>query len=220
MPRRSVNTFRHLAWFLLETGQCLGEWSGRLPFPTVPIAGGEARTLALNAWLHEAQRLITPNGSPYPMTAQAWNLKAWDACLPGEAVCLDVTQYQWPVGDFVWSVFDGVDRLLDLRDMRIFLQVVPQTGIIDCYGESGRPMRDTPTKLIADVTGTEFEPWAQQILGGRFVRRDGRIVFDPREGSQIPEPVILALCDRNPDLALLHQLDPARIPLAIEDTTQ
>ena len=208
---------RHLAWFRVDEGRWLGEWQGNLPAPQVPPSLiGDARLMLLNEWLQQAQRAITPFGSPYAMTAQCWDLDAWDDCPSGGAVCLDVTMYCWPVGDFVWSVFDGTDQLLDFRDMRTYLELTPQTAMLDATAHSARPIRATPQKLIADVTGTPLEPWADR-LHGRFVRRDGRLVFEPCAGAALPEAIVLSLCDRNPNvLPLLASVEREAIPLTAE----
>ena len=168
--------------------------------------------MLLNEWTQQTQSRITPNGSPYPMTAQAWDLDAWDDCPPGGAVCLDVTMYGWPVGDFFWALFDGVDRLLDFREQRAYLELTPTTAILDASVRSTRPMRSTPHKLVADVTGTPLEPWIDR-LHGRLVRRGGRIMFEPFSPG-LPEAIVLAITDRNEDLALLTHIDVAAIPAA------
>lgn len=207
-------TERHFAWFRQEDGRWIGEWQGRVPAPVVPPSlTGEARLMVLNEWLQQVQRGITPFASAYATSAQAWDLDAWDDCPPGGAVCLDVTMYNWPVGDFSWSVFDGVDRLLDFREMRTYLQLTPATATLDASLHSPRPVRSMPQKLVADVTGTPLAPWIDQ-LHGRLVRRDGRIVFEPfRPG--LPEAVVLAITDRNDDLALLRGLERDAIPLSV-----
>ena len=56
---------RHLVWFRVETGGWLGEWYGALPAPQVPPPLiGDARLMFLNACLQQAQRAISPFGSP------------------------------------------------------------------------------------------------------------------------------------------------------------
>lgn len=204
---------RHLAWFNTETGGWIGEWMGHLPAPVVPsTVTEEGRLQMLNAWLQDAQRLITPAGSPYAVTAQLWDLDAWDDCPDGAAVCLDTTRYGWPVGDFQWAVFDGWDRLLDFREMRAYLELTPATAMLDASVHGPRPVRSTPEKIVADVTGTPLEPWVDQ-LHGRLIRRDGRIVFEPFWPG-VPEAVVLSITDRTLDLALLGGLEHAAIPLA------
>lgn len=204
---------RHLAWFNVETGAWIGEWLGRVPSPIVPPSMiGDARTMVLNEWQQQTQRLITPAGSPYQMQDQAWDLDAWDDCPPGGAVCLDVTMYNWPVGDFRWAVFDGVDRLLDFREMRAYLELTPATAMLDASVHSPRPVRSTPDKLVADLTGTPLEPWIDH-LHGQLVRRDGQIVFEPFR-SGLPEAIVLSITDRNDDLALVRAVDADLIPLA------
>lgn len=205
---------RHFAWFRQETGQWLGEWAGQVPAPVLPPSViGDARLLLLNEWTQQTQSRITPTGSPYAMTAQAWDLDAWDDCPAGGAVCLDVTLYLRPVGDFFWAVFDGVDRLLDFRETRTFVQMSTETLCLDASVRSDRPVRSTAAKRVADVTGTPFEPWADRLRGS-FVKRDGRIVFEPDAPGALPEAVVVTLTDRNPDLALWAGLDAARLPLA------
>lgn len=209
---------RHFAWFRVEDGRWIGEWAGRVPAPVVPPSlMGDARLMVLNEWLQQVQRGITPFASAYETTAQAWDLDAWDDCPPGGAICLDVTMYTWPVGDFQWSVFDGVDQLLDFREMRAYLELTPATAMLDASVRSPRPIRSTAQKLVADVTGTRLEPWIDQ-LHGRLVRRDGRIVFEPfRPG--LPEAVVRSITDGNPALALLRGLEREAVPLA-ERTTR
>lgn len=207
---------RHLVWFNVEDGRWIGEWEGRVPPPVVPPhLIGDARPVLLNAWLQQVQRVITPFTSAYPTTAQAWDLHAWDDCPPGGAVCLDVTMYWWPVGDFRWAFFDGVDRLCDFREMRSYLQVTPQTGMLDASVRSPRQVFSTPQKLVADVTGTPLEPFVDHIHG-LFARRDGRIVFVPSPGCQLPDAIVRSISDRNPDLALVQGLDPAHLPEATQ----
>lgn len=204
---------RHLAWFRVDEGRWLGEWQGALPTPVVPPSViGDARLRLLNEWLQHTQRGITPFASAYPMTAQAWDRDAWDDCPAGGAVCLDVTMYNWPVGDFYYALFDGVDRLLDFRDMRTFLQLNPALVAIDAHTKSPRPVRSTPTKLIADITGTPLEPWVDR-LHGQLARRDGRLVFEPFLPG-LPEAVVLSITDCNPHFGILRALDQAALPLA------
>ena len=153
---------RHFAWFIVETGAYIGEWQGRVPAPVVPQhLIGDARLMVLNEWQQQIQRGITPFASAWPTTAQAWNLDAWDDCPPGGAVCLDVTMYCWPVGDFQWAVFDGVDRLIDFREMRAYLEVTPQTAMRDASVRSPRQVFSTPQKLVVDVTGTPLDPFGR-----------------------------------------------------------
>ena len=205
---------RHFAWFNVESGAWIGEWLGTVPAPSVPPSLiGDARLMLLNEWQQQVQRMITPSGSPYVMCEQVWDLDAWDNCPDSGAVCLDVTLYQWPVGDFYYAIFDGVDRILDFREMRTFLQMTPARATLDAHTKSPRPVRSTPTKLVVDITGTPLEPWVDR-LDGQFVKRDGRIVFEPSRAG-LPDAVSLSLTDRNPDLGvLLSNIDPDRVLLA------
>ena len=172
------STLRHLVWFDVGTGAWIGEWCGRVPAPVIPAALiGDARLLLVNEWLQQTQRLITPSGSPYQVRAQAWDLDAWDDCPTGGAVCLDVTMYGWPVGDFVWAQFDGVDRILDFRESRRYLQLTPATLTLDANTESARPVRSLPEKCVLDITGTPLEPFYGRLFG-RVVRRGGALALE------------------------------------------
>jgi hypothetical protein len=82
--------------------------------------------------------------------------------------------------------------------------------MLDASAHSPRPVRSTPQKLVADVTGTPLEPWVDR-LHGQLVRRDGRIVFEPFQPG-LPEAVVLSITDRNPQLALFRRLERAAIP--------
>ena len=204
---------RHFAWFNVETGAWIGDWMGRVSAPVVaPSLIGDARRMFLHEWQQQATRYVTPSGSHDPDAQACWNLDAWDDCPDGGAVCLDVTMYRWPVGDFAWAVFDGVDRLLDFREMRTYLEVTRARATLDASVRSPRLVRSTPQKLVIDVTGTILEPFSDRLFG-RLVRRDGRLVFEPFEPGTLPEAVVLAITDRNEDLAQIRQLDPAAIPL-------
>lgn len=208
-------TERHFAWFNIETGAWIGEWAGRVPAPTIPVGiTGTARIELLNAWVQRTQRAITPGGSCYHTVATVWNLDAWDDCPMGGAVCLDVTMYRWPVGDFFWSVFDGVDRIIDFRESRAFLQLSTDTLRLDASVRSARPVRSTRTRQIGDITGTPLEPWMDRLFG-QFAKRDGRLVFEPLALSQLPETVVLSLTDRNPDIhEWFNDIDHERVPHA------
>lgn len=212
---------RHFAWFRQDNGRWIGEWCGRVPAPDVPLGlVGDARLTLVNAWLQEVQRGITPFASAHPMIEQAWDHDAWDDCPDGGAGCFDVTLYRWPVGDFIWAMFDGVDQLLDFRQMRTYIEVTPETAQLDVNAQSPRPIRSVLTKLIADITGTPLEPFAGRLFG-RFCRRDGRIVFVPTgAGSELPEAVTLSLTDQHPALGFVRALDPAALPLHTEQGTR
>lgn len=169
---------RHLAWFNAQTGDWIGEWQGLVPAPVVPPALlGEARLTLLNAWLHAVQARITPGGAAYPTHGELWNRDAWDDCPPGGAVCLDVTLYAWPVGDFIWARFDHVDRRLEFPEMRRYLQVAPDTCCLDANTESPRPVRSTRAKAVLDITGTPLEAFYGQLFGS-LVRRRGELVLE------------------------------------------
>lgn len=177
---------RHLAWFNVQTGAYIGEWQGLVPTPLLPPSLiGDARLMVLNEWLQQVQRVITPSGSPYPVTWQSWDLDAWDDCPDGGAVCLDVTMYQWPVGDFVWAQFDDVDRRLDFREMRKYLEITTSTLMLDANHASPRPVRSTPDKAVIDITGTPLGQLHGRLFG-RLVKRDGTVRLEghPHIGVQ------------------------------------
>ncbi len=203
---------RHFAWFRLDGGRWLGEWAGHVPATVMPIGLiGNARLHVLNEWLQHVQRGISPCASRYEMRAQSWDVDGWENCPSGGAVCLDVTLYGWPVGDFRWAIFDGVDRFLDFRDMRTYLELSASTIQIDVTARSARPIRSTDTKRIADITGTVFESWIDR-LRGQFIKRDGRIIFVPSDAG-VPEGILHQLTDQNPELAALGELDWSQAPL-------
>ena len=174
---------RHFAWFHATAGHWIGEWRGRVPAPALPAGViGEARLALLNAWQQKIQRAISPDGSPYAADAQAWNLDAWDNCAAGAAVCLDVTIYLWPVGDFQWARFDGVDRVLAFPEARDYLQIAANTLQLDVNSRSGRPIRSTAQKAVIDITGSPLAALHGRLFG-RLIKRDGVIRV---EGLELP----------------------------------
>ena len=168
---------RHFAWFSLD-GHWLGEWCGTVPSPPVRLLAqvGDARTLGLNAWLQEIQRMITPFASPYPADDEMWNESAWDTCEEGHAVCLDVTHIGWPVGDHYWHHWNALDQTLESPVNRLHLQVDRATRRLDANQTSSRPIRSTMDKAMLDVTGTPLAPFHGSLLGP-VVRQDGRWIL-------------------------------------------
>lgn len=172
--------FRHLAWFHTRTGVWIGEWAGRVPAPLVPSwAGPDARARALNRWLHATQTRITPAGcaDTYHAVDQVWSLDAWDDCGPGEAVCLDVTLFAWPVGDHRWHVWDDTDRRLLWPEVKLNIQIT--SARIGANGSGSRPVMSSRDKLVIDITNTPAAAFHGQLFGQ--LRRDdnGRVVLQP-----------------------------------------
>lgn len=196
--------YRHLAFFNCESGDWIGEWAGHVPVPRLPPGViGDARTLVLNAWIHEVQRLITPSGSPYELVAQEWDLAAWDECPRGGAVCLDVTHFSWPVSDQRWHRWVQADFALDWPDHRLFIKVERAALALDSNVASSRPVRSTPEQGVVDITGTRLEPFHGRIFG--HLRRDdaGRIWLQPFDGAAMPEETRCALQSAPLDLDLV-----------------
>lgn len=109
------------------------------------------------------------------------DLEAWDACPPDGAVCLDVTQFGWPVGDHVWHVWDDTSRLLDWPESSVhkFIEINLDTLEVVANHSSHRPVRDAvPRQHVFDITGTPYEQFHGQIWG-RFVWRGDRWGFEP-----------------------------------------
>ena len=180
---------RHFAFFRQRTGEYIREWKGPVPEPNIdPLLVGDAREIALNQW-------VTDVSQPQP----------------GE-IGLDVTQFDYPVGDFCWMVFRQPEWLLDWPVMHRFIQIDRATMTINVNNESHRPVRSTPNKLVIDITGTAMEPYYGAIFG-TLVVREGRWWLEPIEadmdvhGLSVPIRTPLALTERPIDLALpvLHK---------------
>jgi|GEM_PF-6664995 len=171
-------TWRHLCWFRLDDGQWLGEWRGRLPSPPTHLLAqvGDARMIGLNAWLQDAQRMITPEGSPYETNEHCWDLAAWDDCPNGGAVCVDVTKFHWPIGDQYFHRWDTVSAGIESAQMRQYIQVDRSRLEIDANQSSSRFVRPTMEKAIMDITGTALEPFHGSIHG-KLTLENGRWVL-------------------------------------------
>ena len=171
-------TLRHLAWFRLEDGNWLGEWKGHLPPPPAHLLAqiGDARTIGLNAWLQDAQRMITPEGSPYETHEHCWDLAAWDDCPTGGAVCVDVTKFNWPLGDQYFHEWNTLDAGIEYPETRKYIQVDRKSRQIDANQSSSRFVRPTSEKGILDITGTALEKFYGDITG-KLSNENGRWVL-------------------------------------------
>ena len=166
---------RHFAWFRLEDGQWLGEWQGHVPPPPAHLLMqvGDARMIGMNAWLQETQRFITPMGSPYDVREQCWDQDAWDDCPDGGAVCVDVTKFNWPVGDQYFHQWNTLDGGIEYPDMRHYIQLDRASKYIDANQSSSRFIRPTEQKALLDITGTALAPF-HGSLHGQLTHENGR----------------------------------------------
>lgn len=184
-PRGYV--YIHVAWFSCITGRWIGEWSGYVPAPRpMPGLRGEAYLAFLDEWTqHVIGRYVAPHYSNWPTVDQVWNRTAFEACPDDAAVCLDVSRFDWPVGDHIWHRFDYVRRELDWPQSsgHKFLEIDLRTLQVVAQQHSHRPVRDGVIgQKVFDLTGTAFEPlWGS--IWGRFVRRGDLWGFEPTEQS-------------------------------------
>jgi hypothetical protein len=169
---------RHLCWFRLEDGQWLGEWRGHLQSPPTHLLAqvGDARAIGMNAWLQDAQRLITPSGSPYETHDHCWDLSAWDDCPAGGAVCVDVTRFNWPLGDQYFHAWNTIDAGIEYPSERKYIQLDRASRAIDVNQTSSRAIRPTAEKALLDITGTALEPFHGHITG-KLSNTNGRWVL-------------------------------------------
>lgn len=94
-------------------------------------------------------------------------LTGWMEDVAGRApheICLDVTSFDYPEGDFCWMVYrpyeetePGKRGLLDWPDSHTFVQIDRATMRLQAYWQSVRPVRSTPQTMVIDVTGTPWE---------------------------------------------------------------
>jgi hypothetical protein len=165
-----MRCIRHLTFFRAEDGQWLGEWQGEVPAPPINVLSlvGDQRTLALNAWLHETQQMITPSGSPYPMIDEAWDLDAWNDCPEHGAVCVDTSSYNWPVFHQRFHLWNAIDQGIEYPDSRHYLQIDTRRREIVANTTSSRPIRASvgnPDTTILDITGSSLQEFHGSLLG-------------------------------------------------------
>src|SRR6185436_16907011 len=115
---------------------------------------------------------------------------AWQDRVSGREpheICLDVTQFDYPVGDFCWMVFRPYDAtesgkrgLLDWPDVHTFIQIERATMRLICYWDSPRPVRSCAARVVIDITGTPLEAHYREhgpVFGNFVVRADGTVGF-------------------------------------------
>jgi|TARA_R110000824_G_scaffold21078_6_gene78861 hypothetical protein len=173
---------RHFTYFRIEDGRWLGEWRGYVPSPPTRILSlvGDQRTLAMNAWAMDVQRTITPDGSPYRDIDQAWDLEEWHACPAGMAVCVDTTQFNWPVGDQYWHRWNAIDQAIEYPEPRHYLQIDTRRREIVANTTSSRPIRASfkaPDTNILDITGSSLQEFHGSLLGSLDHQDDRRWVL-------------------------------------------
>ena len=176
--------YRHFAWFHRHTGLWLAEWRGDIPSHGIPHSVvGDERIRRLNAWQqHWVQRL-----GECETLDEVREAERWDACRPGEAVCLDVTQFGWPIGDHIWHVWNDTDRRIDWPESstHLFVEVDVPTLRVVANQRSHRPIRDAVVgQHVIDITGTPWAAYHGQIWG-RFVWRkdEQRWGFEPQQAA-------------------------------------
>lgn len=147
--------YRHWAYFARVGGQCLWECDGQYPRPpSLPVDWAkDRRDRALNEWAQRVRPALPTHLVP-----------------EGGYVCLDVTQFGWPVGDHIWHVWNDVDRMLDWPDDHLFIQVDMSQFAIVGNQRSHRPIREAlPGQRIFDITGTPLARFHGRLFG--FLRR-------------------------------------------------
>lgn len=159
---------RHFAFFDQTTGAYRREWRGEVGEPSIDPSAPD-RQRQLDDW-------TTAVSQPDP----------------GE-VGLDVTQFDYPVGDFCWMTFDAVDRRLDWPEMHTFVEIDLDTLEIVGNQQSPRPIRSHDRRLIVDITDSPLAAYYGRIFG-RLVRRAGQWRLDPLvDEVLIPAPTRAAL---------------------------
>lgn len=169
--------YRHFAWFRRDTGRCMLEWAGYVERPDVDQFSGD-REHALKVWQdHVTQHLAEEH------RIESWVSPRYDP-LDGDVfyACVDVTRFQWPVGDHRWHYWDDIDHRLDwpAASVRRFMEVridepdidvVPIVGVLATH----RPLRDAvPGQRAFMLSGTPLEALMPRLPGMRFVRRGNR----------------------------------------------
>lgn len=186
------NIYRHFAWFRRHEGDWMGEWAGYVPLPDIsPRLRGDARADALEKWQTGLSRGISPIESAYATIDQEWHHARWNACPSGGAVCLDVTEFLWPVGDRRYHTYVEIAQLLDnwtaiRRSLSFKLGDDPDVLTISAAGVSTRPTRDAvPGKTVRDITDTPLEAVHEQLVGARVVRLRSGWVLEPAKMSSL-----------------------------------
>lgn len=134
--------YRHFAFFRQDTGEYIREIEIDAAMPYInPRLSKEIRQHILDSW---ATEISEPKENE---------------------IGLDVTQFDYPLGDFCWMVFDPVSRMLDWPNMHTFIEINRKTGMIFANVQSPRPVRSTENTLIIDITGTPFEQYYGKIFG-------------------------------------------------------
>lgn len=147
--------------------------------------------------------------------ADGEDLTAWQDRVSGREpneVCLDVTSFDYPVGDFCWMIFRPFDQtqpgqrgLLDWPDCRTFAEISPTLRLC-AYVQSPRPVRPSAGHpIIVDVTGTWLEAYyaAHGPLFGQFaLGLDGRWSFTSDDGRRalLPKTVHAMIDAASPSL--------------------
>jgi hypothetical protein len=170
---------RHLLWKHRTNQDYLGEWKGLVPPPEIsPRLIGDARKVALNDWLDWVIR----NFDACLLIDEDWDLDKWNACPNGMAVCLDVTDFNWPIGDHIWHTWNDTSHALDWPQMHYFFEVkeLDKDHLqIVSKQETHRPLRDAVEgQQCFHISDTPLEPFRHQ-LAGTFVRKNGVWQLDP-----------------------------------------
>lgn len=179
--------YRHFAWFHRLEGHWLAEWAGHVPSPDInPTLIGESRLMALNQWQQEVIKSIFLGECDELQSIV--DVMSWDACEPEGAVCLDVTQFNWPVGDHRWHEWNDVSHSLDWKQARKFIEIEPLdscTMRIVANQSSHRPVRAaTQNRRIGDVTELPFSKHHGNLFG-LFVKQGDKWLFSSLKNDRI-----------------------------------
>lgn len=170
---------RHFAFFRQRSGEYVREWKGPVQDPPSWVVRLGWQSL-LNRWATKVSR---------PRRGE---------------IGIDVTHVAWPVGDFCYSRFDEINRLLEWGPPRRFIEIRLDTLEVVSNWESHRPVRDAvPGQHVIDITGTWLDPHFGRIWG-QFVRQaDGRWGIVPQANTRrVPALVRQALAEAAIDLDL------------------